>query len=95
MFSQAYESPGLTMLQNSTDSNKVGFASSINQSILTIGGLAATTLLGITQQYYNAPEHVEIYGQSLAAVLGFSYIFSTPFYFLAGREYNKLMTKKD
>ena len=64
-------------------------------ALYTVGGLASTTLLGITQQYLNAPEHVEVYGQSLAAFLGFSYIFSTPFFFLAGLEYNKFMTTKD
>ena len=47
VFSQAFESPGITMLQNSTESQKQGFANAINQTVLTLGGLLSTTLFGI------------------------------------------------
>lgn len=83
------------MLQNTTDSKQQGFASSINLAILTLGGLISTTALGIIQQNLNAPDHINVYGETLALFIGVSYILSTPFYFLAGLEYAKFRRKKD
>lgn len=61
----------------------------------TLGGLLFNTSLGVLQQYLGAAEHPEIYGQTLAAFIAFSYFVSTPFIYLAGKEYVNFMDKKD
>ena len=37
----------------------------------------------------------EVYGQTLAAALAITYLGSIPFYYKAGQEYKKIMSKKD
>ena len=36
-----------------------------------------------------------VYGQTLAAFIAFSYFVSIPFYFLAGKEYDKVMREAE
>ena len=61
----------------------------------TLGGLLFNTSLGMLQQSLGAPTQPELYGQTLAAFIAFSYFASTPFIYMAGKEYVKIMRKKD
>ena len=83
------------MLQNTSSVEIQGFATAIKNSTILVGGLLGTTALGILQQQLGAPDHIELYGQTLSAFVATSYLGSFPLFYIAGQKYKDIMESKD
>lgn len=96
LFAEAWYSPSLTMLQNTTSVKNQSFAVSVYGSIQTLCGLIATLLLGQVQNMMAVDtDDVSFFGTTLAAALIIPYLASLPFFFKAGLEYKKAMDDDD
>lgn len=85
--SEAWISPSITMLQNTTSTKNQGFAVSIYNLALAVSALSGTIVLGKVQDYFEASTHPEMYGYTLAGVCAFAYISSIPMFLKTGFNY--------
>ena len=69
----------------------MGFTVSAYLFFTTIAGMISTAALDWLQNYLGAPDNIPLYGQTLCAFIMFSYVGSIPFFWLAGRSYEKQM----
>lgn len=87
--SEAWFSPSLTMMQNTTSVKNQGFAVSVFSLGISLGALLGTSSLGYAQEYFQVQTHPEQYGYTLAGFLVFSYLTSIPLFLKAGDNYKK------
>ena len=57
LFAEAWGSPAITMLMDTTSPENMGFAVSAYLFLTTISGMFSTALLGWVQNYYDASEN--------------------------------------
>lgn len=93
LFAESWGSPAITMLMDSTSVENMGFAVSAYLFMTTIGGMLATTALGLIQSRLDAESDVSLYGTTLCYFMMFSYLGSIPFWYLAGRSYSSKLAQ--
>ena len=87
VFAEAWGSPTITMLQDVTPNETMGFSISAYLFMTTISGMIATASLGQVQIWVDAENNIDQYGYTLCYFTVISYAGSIPFFWLAGRSY--------
>mmetsp|Transcript_10493 Transcript_10493/g.17597 ORF Transcript_10493/g.17597 Transcript_10493/m.17597 type:complete len:159 (-) Transcript_10493:113-589(-) len=93
--SEAWFSPTVTMLQNTTSIKNQGFAVSVWVFGILSGGIFGSTSLGYLQQFMDAANNPSVYGNTLAAFIGGSYLLSVPLFYKAGLKYKEVRESQD
>jgi len=94
LFAECWFGPAITMVLNTISPENKGFAVSAFLFCTTIAGTISTALLGYLENAYNAKENPSAYGYILCVFICFSYGGSIPFFFLAGKSYEKFKIKE-
>ena len=90
LFAEAWGSPAITMLLDTTSPKNQGFTVNAYLLFATFAGTFSTQLMDYLNQSLGASSsNPEIYGYTLAAFTAISYLGSIPFFYLAGRSYKE------
>uniref|UniRef100_A0A7S3CMT4 Major facilitator superfamily (MFS) profile domain-containing protein n=1 Tax=Strombidium rassoulzadegani TaxID=1082188 RepID=A0A7S3CMT4_9SPIT len=95
LVSGCYLAPAVTMMQNSTDSSNSGFVVSALAFYGNIASSLSPLFFGFLAQRMGAVANPRIYGYIILAAVIIGYLGSNFFYWRAGKEYTKLMKRKD
>ena len=86
-FAEAFGSPTITMLLDTTSPKNPGFTVSVYLLFATMAGTLSTFLIDPINSYFGVADDTSVYGYTLAAFTLFSYLGCIPFYYLAGKSY--------
>ena len=95
LLSEAWYAPNMTMLQNTTSSQNLGSVISIYCLLTTLTGVVGTSFLGQIQLEFDAVNNPEFYGASLTAMVLASQLGCIPFFWKAGKAYEKKLALKN
>ena len=92
---ESWGSPTITMLQDVTPSETIGFSISAYLFLTTISGMVGTAALSMVNNVTGAATNPAKYGYNLAIFSFIAYAGSLPFFYLAGRSYVQKMREAD
>lgn len=95
LVSGTYSGPAITMIQNTAPLSQQGNAISVYFFCITLAQTVGPAVFNAFANAYGCLANPALYGPLITASIGFSYIGSIPFWWMAGKEYKKFMEEKD
>lgn len=89
LFGEAWASPAMTMMQNTTDRGNQGKLIATHMFYTTMMGTLSTFICGSLANFLGAAANPIIYGRIVGGAQALSLMVSIPFFWLAGRAYTK------
>jgi MFS family permease len=93
--SGSYYAPAITMMQNSTDPSNSGFVVSAYTFYAYLAQTLAPLIFGYFANSLGAIGNPRMYGYLVTSAVTLGYLGSNIFYYRAGKEYTKMMQRRD
>lgn len=87
---ECWVGPAITMVVNTVSPENKGFAVSAYLFFATICGTISTAVLGVLAKSFDAENNPGRYGYILCIFVFISYAGSLPFFYMAGKEYERI-----
>merc|ERR1712137_1484608 len=95
LFSGTYSGPAITMIQNTSPQDQQGNVVSVYFFCITLAQTISPVIFGAIANNMGALTNPKLYGPLITSFVGLSYLGSIPFWYMAGKNYNKFMEEKD
>lgn len=95
LFSGTYSGPAITMIQNTSPQDQQGNVVSVYFFCITLAQTVSPVIFGQIANRMGCLTNPALYGPLITTFVGLSYLGSIPFWYLAGKNYKKVMEEKD